>query len=162
MTTYYVFNDLFSGIIVQVYVKFLVTHGLCNVLSAYIILRQYKFLQTEFSKLLFLQVDFIVPFLDMHLSQTMYSAIVNLPRVKETNDIRNHMFDDAKTHGPKKSALNMSVSLKLAKLGLQVDLDGNYEESSGVIIDVEGIDIRLIIGYYFCNLGFWLFSVFYV
>ncbi|WVZ95400.1 hypothetical protein U9M48_041168 [Paspalum notatum var. saurae] len=97
-----------------------------------------------------LEVDFIVPFLDMHLSQTMYSAIVNLPRVKETNDIRNHMFDDAKTHGPKKSALNMSVSLKLAKLGLQVDLDGNYEESSGVIIDVEGIDIR----YAICELSY--------
>ncbi|KAJ1266962.1 hypothetical protein BS78_07G020000 [Paspalum vaginatum] len=97
-----------------------------------------------------LEVDFFVPFFDMHLSQTMYSAIVNFPRVKETNHIRNHMFDDAKTHGPKKSALNMSVSLKLAKLGLQVDLDGNYEESSGVIIDVEGIDIR----YAICELSY--------
>jgi hypothetical protein len=41
----------------------------------------------------------------------------------------------------------MCVSLKLSKLGLQVDLDGNYEESSGVIVGVEDIDIRLIIGY---------------
>ena len=77
----------------------------------------------------------------------MYSAIVNLPRVKETNLVRNSMFDNAKTHEPKKLALNMSVSLKLAKLGLQVDLDSNYEESSGVIVGIEDIDIRLIIGY---------------
>ena len=88
-----------------------------------------------------------MPFIDIYLSQTMYSAIVNLPRVKETNLVRNSMFDNAKTHEPKKLALNMSVSLKLAKLGLQVDLDGNYEESSGVIVAVKDIDIRLIIGY---------------
>jgi len=89
-----------------------------------------------------LEVGFIVPFIDIYLSQTMYSAIVNLPRVKETNLVRNSMFDNAKTHGPKKLALNMSVCLKLAKLGLQVDLDGNYEESSGVIVAVKDIDIR--------------------
>jgi hypothetical protein len=92
-------------------------------------------------------VGFIVPFIDIYLSQAIYSAIVNLPRVKETNLVRNSTSDNAKTHGPKKLALNMCVSLKLSKLGLQVDLDGNYEESSGVIVGVEDIDIRLIIGY---------------
>ncbi|OEL27452.1 putative vacuolar protein sorting-associated protein 13A [Dichanthelium oligosanthes] len=92
-----------------------------------------------------LEVGFIVPFIDIYLSQTMYSAIVNLPRAEETNLVRNSMFDNAKTHGPKKLPLNMSVSLKLAKLGLQVDLDGNYEESSCVIVGVEDIDIRYAI-----------------
>ncbi|TKW09291.1 hypothetical protein SEVIR_6G085000v4 [Setaria viridis] len=89
-----------------------------------------------------LEVGFIVPFIDMYLSQTMYSAIVNLPTVKGTNLVRNSTFDNAKTHGHKKLALNMSVSLKLAKLGLQIDLDGNYDESSGIMVAVEDIDIR--------------------
>lgn len=88
-----------------------------------------------------------MPFIDIYLSQTMYSAIVNLPRAKESYLVRNSVFDNTKTHGPKKSALNISVSLKLAKLGLQVDLDGNCEESSGVIVGIEDIDIRLIIGF---------------
>uniref|UniRef100_A0A0Q3SS11 Uncharacterized protein n=1 Tax=Setaria italica TaxID=4555 RepID=A0A0Q3SS11_SETIT len=89
-----------------------------------------------------LEVGFIVPFIDMYLSQTMYSAIVNLPTVKGTNLVGNGTFDNAKTHGHKKLALNMSVSLKLAKLGLQIDLDGNYDESSGIMVAVEDIDIR--------------------
>ena len=99
------------------------------------------------SELSFWQVGFIVPFIDVYLSQTMYSAIVNLPRVKETNLVKNSVFDNPKTHGHKKSALNVSVSLKLAKLGLQVDLDDNCEESSGLIVGIEDIDIRLIIGH---------------
>lgn len=99
------------------------------------------------SELLFWQVGFIVPFIDVYLSQTMHSAIVNLPRVKETNLVKNSVFDNTKTHGHKKSTLNVSVSLKLAKFGLQVDLDGNCEESSGLIVGIEDIDIRLIIGY---------------
>ena len=103
-----------------------------------------------------------MPFIDIYLSQTMYSAIVNLPRVKETNLVRNSMFDNAKTHGPKKLALNMSVSLKLAKLGLQVDLDGNYEESSGVIVGIEDIDIRLIIVYKSCDLDFFTVFSFFI
>ena len=103
-----------------------------------------------------------MPFIDIYLSQTMYSAIVNLPRVKETNLVRNSMFDNAKTHGPKKLALNMSVSLKLPKLGLQVDLDGNYEESSGVIVAVKDIDIRLIIVYKSCDLDFFTVFSFFI
>ena len=99
------------------------------------------------SELLFCQVGFVVPFIDVYFSQTMYSAIVNLPRVKETNFVKGTVFDNTKTHGHKKPALNVSASLKLAKLGLQVDLDGNCEENSGLIVGIEDIDIRLIIGY---------------
>ncbi|CAO2190040.1 unnamed protein product [Urochloa humidicola] len=89
-----------------------------------------------------LEVGFIVPSIDIYLSQTMYSAIVNLPSVKGTNLVRNSTFDNAEKHGPPKLALNMSLSLELAKLGLQVDLDGNYDESSSVIVGVEDIYIR--------------------
>lgn len=77
----------------------------------------------------------------------MYTAIVNLPRAKESYLARNSVFDNTKTHGPKKPALNVFVSLKLAKLGLQIDLDGNCEESSGVIVGIEDIDIRLIVSF---------------
>nr|CAB3481935.1 unnamed protein product [Digitaria exilis] len=91
-----------------------------------------------------LEVGFTVPFIDIYLSQTMYSAIVNVPRVKEAKLVRNSTFDNAKTHGPNKLALNMSVSLKLAKLGLQIDL-GNCEESLSIIVGIEGVDIRYAI-----------------
>jgi hypothetical protein len=118
-------------------------------LSAYIIL---AIVSLCISELLFWQVGFIVSSIDAYLSQTMYSTIVNLPRMKETNLFKNSVFDNTKTHVPKKLALNVSVSLKLAKLGLHVDLDGNFEESSGLIVGIEDIDIRLIIGYRFCNI----------
>jgi hypothetical protein len=91
----------------------------------------------------------------------MYSAIVNLPRVEGSNLVRNSTFDNAKTHGHKKLALNMCVSLKLAKLGLQIDLDGNYGENSGIMVGIEDIDIRLILGTNLAILNlFLLFSCF--
>ncbi|TVU00729.1 hypothetical protein EJB05_53839 [Eragrostis curvula] len=89
-----------------------------------------------------LEVDFIVPRIDIYFSPMMHSAIVNLPRVKESNHVGNDMFDNTKTHGPKKPTLNMSASLKLAKLCGRVDLDDNYEESSVVTLGAEDIDIR--------------------
>lgn len=77
----------------------------------------------------------------------MYSAIVNLPRMKESKLIGNNMFDNSKTRACNKPALNMSASLKLAKLCGRVDLDDNYDGTSVVTLGAEDIDIRLIIGY---------------
>lgn len=112
-------------------------------LDASIALRLCVFLDEPVLKQL--EVGFIVSSIDAYLSQTMYSTIVNLPRMKETNLFKNSVFDNTKTHVPKKLALNVSVSLKLAKLGLHVDLDGNFEESSGLIVGIEDIDIRYAI-----------------
>ncbi|KAL6659540.1 hypothetical protein ACP70R_003580 [Stipagrostis hirtigluma subsp. patula] len=92
-----------------------------------------------------LEVGFTMPFIDIYLSQAIYSAIVNLPGVKENNLVGNNIFDNAETHGPKQPALNMAVSLKLAKLGVLVDLDDNDEKSSVVTLGVEDIDIRYAI-----------------
>ena len=93
-----------------------------------------------------MQADFIVPLIDMRLSPTIYSAIVNLPRVKESKVVGNNMVDNAKAHGRNKPALNMSASLKVAKLFGQIDLDDSYDESSFVTLGAEDIDIRLIVG----------------
>lgn len=96
---------------------------------------------------LFLQVDFTVPLIDICLSPTVYSVIVNLPRVEESKLVGNNIFNNANTHDRNKPALNMSASLKVAKLLGRVDLDDNYNESSVVTLGAEDIDIRLIIDY---------------
>ncbi|XP_040382901.1 uncharacterized protein LOC102719317 isoform X2 [Oryza brachyantha] len=92
-----------------------------------------------------LEVAFVVPFADMYFSQTMYSAFVNLCfYVKETNLIRNNASDDMKSE-PKKLALNMFASLKLAKLSLRVDLEDHHEGSSAITVCVGDVDIRYAI-----------------
>ncbi|KAL6856895.1 hypothetical protein ACP4OV_018277 [Aristida adscensionis] len=122
------------------------THNLGSTLiklDACVVLRLCVFLDEPVLKQL--EVGLTVPFIDIYLSRTMYSAIVNFPTVKENSLARNNIFDNAKTHEPRKPALNMSLSLNLAKLGVLVDLDDNDEESSIVTLGIEDIDIRYAI-----------------
>uniref|UniRef100_A0A0E0AQ59 Uncharacterized protein n=1 Tax=Oryza glumipatula TaxID=40148 RepID=A0A0E0AQ59_9ORYZ len=93
-----------------------------------------------------LEVSFIVPFANMYFCQTLYSAFVNLCfyYAKETDLIRNNTSDDTKS-GPKKLALNMFASLKLAKLSLRVDLEDHHEESSAITVCIGDVDIRYAI-----------------
>uniref|UniRef100_A0A0E0LQM8 C2 domain-containing protein n=1 Tax=Oryza punctata TaxID=4537 RepID=A0A0E0LQM8_ORYPU len=92
-----------------------------------------------------LEVSFIVPFADMYFCQTLYSAFVNLCfYVKEADLIRNNTSDDTKSE-PKKVALNMFASLKLAKLSLRVDLEDHHEGSSAITVCVGDVDIRYAI-----------------
>ncbi|EEC82816.1 hypothetical protein OsI_27603 [Oryza sativa Indica Group] len=93
-----------------------------------------------------LEVSFIVPFANMYFCQTLYSAFINLCfyYAKETDLIRNNTSDDTKSE-PKKLALNMFASLKLAKLSLRVDLEDHHEESSAITVCIGDVDIRYAI-----------------
>jgi hypothetical protein len=79
----------------------------------------------------------------MYFCQTLYSAFINLCfyYAKETDLIRNNTSDDTKSE-PKKLALNMFASLKLAKLSLRVDLEDHHEESSAITVCIGDVDIR--------------------
>jgi hypothetical protein len=75
----------------------------------------------------------------------MYSAIVNVcTYLKESNLVGSSTSDDTKTSEPEKPASSMSVSLKLDKLSVIVDLEDDGNECSVITVGVGDIDIRLI------------------
>jgi hypothetical protein len=75
----------------------------------------------------------------------MYSAIVNVcTYLKESNLVGSNTSDDTKTSEPEKPASSMSVSLKLDKLSVIVDLEDDGNECSVITVGVGDIDIRLI------------------
>jgi hypothetical protein len=73
----------------------------------------------------------------------MYSAIVNVcTYLKESNLVGSNTSDDTKTSEPEKPASSMSVSLKLDKLSVIVDLEDDGNECSVITVGVGDIDIR--------------------